>query len=62
MFEGVRVPVPLPPLAGKLLRLVDGVRTVADLGAAMGGEFAATWAPTFTALNAVNQILLAAPT
>ena len=67
VFDGLRVPVPLPPLAGALLRLIDGTRTVGGMEAAMRERgtgvdaFARAWGATFAALSGVNRILLAAP-
>ncbi len=64
MFEGVRVPVPLPAMAGPLLRLVDGIRTVGEIEAALrldAAAFARTWRSTYDALVGLNQLLLAAP-
>ena len=67
LFDGLRVPLPLPPLAPALLRLVDGERTVGAMAEAMAGRgtgpdaFAAGWRATFEALASVNRILLAAP-
>ncbi len=67
LFDGLRVPVPLPPLAPAILRHIDGARTVADIADAMQARgtdpaaFARAWPPTFAALSAVNRILLAPP-
>jgi SAM-dependent methyltransferase len=67
LFDGLRATVPLPPLAPAILRLVDGRRTVAEIGAGMAGRgtapeaFARAWAATFAALVRVNRLLLAAP-
>ena len=67
LFDGLRVPVPLPPLAPAILGLVDGQRTVAEIAAAMaargtGAEaFARAWRGTYDALVSVNRVLLAAP-
>ena len=67
LFDGLRVPVPLPPLAGAILRLIDGTQTVGAIAATLAGRgtdaaaFARAWRPTFAALSAVNRILLAAP-
>ncbi|MBV8590368.1 MAG: methyltransferase, partial [Acetobacteraceae bacterium] len=67
LFEGLRVPVPLPSLAPAILRLVDGKRTVADIGSALAGRgadqaaFDRAWRATFTSLNRVNRLLLASP-
>ena len=33
LFDGLRAPVPLPPLAGAILRAIDGRRTVAEIEA-----------------------------
>lgn len=67
LFDGLRATVPLPPLAPAILRLVDGRRTVAEIGAEMAARgtapeaFARAWAATFAALVRVNRLLLAAP-
>ena len=67
LFDGLRVPVPLPPLAGAILNLVDGRRTVQNIGAQLRGRgadpavFERAWRQTYDALSAVNRILLAAP-
>ncbi len=67
LFDGLRIPVPLPPLAPALLRLVDGARTVGGMAAEMASRgtgpdaFARAWRSTYDALMPVNRILLAAP-
>ena len=67
LFDGLRVPVPLPPLAAGILRLIDGERSVGAIAATMqergtdAAAFARAWRPTFTALSAVNRVMLAAP-
>ncbi|MBV8401220.1 MAG: hypothetical protein JOZ17_21205 [Acetobacteraceae bacterium] len=67
LFDGLRALVPLPPIAGAILRLADGTRTVADIEAALVSRgtdpaaFARGWRATFTALSRVNRLLLAAP-
>ena len=67
LFDGLRAPVPLPSLAAAILRLVDGKRTVAEVGetlAPRGGgpeAFSRAWRATFTALERVNRLLLAPP-
>jgi SAM-dependent methyltransferase len=67
LFDGLSAPVPLPPLAAAILRLVDGKRSVAEIGAALaergtGAEaFGRAWAATFSALERVNRLLLAPP-
>jgi SAM-dependent methyltransferase len=67
LFDGLPVPVPVPPLAPAILRLIDGRRTVAEIAAALaargtgGNAFARAWRATFTALEALNRLLLAPP-
>ena len=66
LFDGLRVPVALPPLAGAILRLVDGVRTVGAIGAELAGRvgpdvFARAWRETYEPLSALNRVLLAPP-
>jgi len=67
LFDGLRVPVPLPPLAAALLGLVDGVRTVGGIAGAMKARgtdaavFARAWRQTYGALSGVNRLLLAPP-
>jgi hypothetical protein len=67
LFDGLRAPVPLPGLAAAILRLVDGKRTVAEIGAALASRgagpetFARAWAAAFAALERVNRLLLAPP-
>ena len=66
LFDGLRVPVALPALAGPILKLIDGVRSVAQIGAELSGRvspesFARAWRETYRPLNALNRILLAPP-
>jgi len=67
VFDGLRLPVALPPSAAAILRQVDGVRSVAEIAAALarrgiGPEaFARGWPATHAALERVNRLLLAAP-
>ena len=67
VFDGIRVPVPLPPQAAAILRLVDGVRSVGEIGEAMAargtppGAFANAWRATYDALVGVNRLLLVPP-
>ena len=66
LFDGLRVPVPLPPRAAAILRLVDGERTVAAIEAELAGRvppdaFAKAWRETYGALSALNRLLLAPP-
>jgi SAM-dependent methyltransferase len=66
-FDGRRVPVPLPPLAAAILPLIDGQRSIGDIGdilAARGTKadaFTKAWTQAFTALERINRVLLAAP-
>ena len=65
LFDGLRVPVPLPSQAAAILRLVDGRRTVGAIGADLASRgtapeaFARAWAGTFAPLERVNRLLLA---
>ena len=66
LFDGLRVPIPLPPLAAAILRLIDGRRSVAALGAELAGRvspdgFARAWRDTYAPLSALNRLLLAPP-
>ena len=67
LFDDLRVPVALPPLAGAILGQIDGVRTVAGIASALQARgtgpdaFARAWRATYDALVPVNRILLAAP-
>ncbi len=67
LFDGLRVPVPLPPLAVAILGLVDGARTVGGIAAALRARgtdaaiFAQAWRQTFGALSGVNRLLLSPP-
>ena len=68
VFDGLRVPLPLPPLARAILRQIDGRKCVAEIGAAVqaaGGvtpeAFDRAWQATFTQLERVNRLLLAPP-
>jgi SAM-dependent methyltransferase len=65
-FDGLRVLVPLPPLAPALLRLIDGQRTVAAITAAMAGRaapdaVARAWRTTYETLSSLNRVLLSPP-
>jgi len=66
-FDGLRAPIPLPAMAAAILRLVDGRRSVGEIGATLAARgaspdaFARAWRATFTALEHVNRLLLAAP-
>jgi SAM-dependent methyltransferase len=66
-FDGLRAPIQLPAMAAAILRLVDGQRTVGEIGATLASRgssaeaFGRAWKATFTALEQVNRLLLAAP-
>ena len=66
-LDGLRLPLALPALAPGILRFVDGRRTVGEIAAALaahgtGAEaFARAWRATFTTLERINRLLLAAP-
>jgi hypothetical protein len=66
-FDGLRVPVPLPPMAGVILPLIDGKRSVAEIGALLAARgiraeaFARAWPALFRALEGINRLLLAPP-
>jgi SAM-dependent methyltransferase len=66
-FDGLRAPIPMPAMAAAILRLVDGRRTVGEIGATLAARgssleaFGRAWKATFTALEQVNRLLLAAP-
>jgi hypothetical protein len=66
-FDGLRIPVALPPLASAILPLIDGQRSVGRIAATLAGRgtkpeaFQKAWRQTFTALERVNRVLLAAP-
>lgn len=67
VFDGLRVPVPLPSLAGAILNLIDGRRTVAEILEAIRGKRVTAeaaqraWVQTYEALVRANRILLAPP-
>ncbi|MGE0221777.1 MAG: methyltransferase [Acetobacteraceae bacterium] len=66
-YDGLRLPVALPSLAGAILRLVDGRRSVGEIAATLAERgigadaFHRAWMQTFQALERVNRLLLAAP-
>ena len=62
VFDGIRVPVALPPLAAAILAQIDGERSVGAIRAAVGSsKFDTAWRQTYDALSSVNRILLKAP-
>jgi SAM-dependent methyltransferase len=66
LFDGLRAPVPLPPLAAAILPLVDGERSVAEIAATFAGRvspdaFDRAWRDTYGPLSALNRMLLVPP-
>jgi SAM-dependent methyltransferase len=67
LLDGLRVPVAVPPMAGAILRLIDGKRSVAEIEALLaargsGAEaFARAWHALFPAMERINRLLLAPP-
>ena len=66
VMDGLRVPLPLPPLAAAILGLTDGVRSVAEIAAAIapraGAEaFARAWRQMYPVLERANRLLLVPP-
>ncbi len=67
LIDGLGVPVPLPPQAAAILRLVDGRRTVKAIRETLAGRgiaahaFDRAWAATFGPLERTNALLLAPP-
>lgn len=67
LFDGLRVPVALPPLAGAILGLIDGERSVGGILATLQARGVKpdaaqrAWRDTFTPLMQINRVLLAAP-
>jgi SAM-dependent methyltransferase len=68
VFDGLRLPVALPPLSPAILRLIDGRQTVGSIAATLAergtgaAAFERAWQATFLALERINRLLLAAPT
>ena len=64
VFNGLSVPVPMPKLAAAILRRIDGVRTVSEIGHAVGADpatFRRAWSEVWNRLSQVNRVLLAPP-
>ena len=67
LFDGLAVPVALPPLSGAILRQIDGVRCVGEIAASLTprgidrGAFNKAWQETWDKLNGLNRIVLAPP-
>ena len=68
VFDRLRLPLALPPLAGAILNLIDGSRTLGEIAATLaqrgtGAEaFDRAWRATYGKLESVNRLLLRAPT
>jgi SAM-dependent methyltransferase len=66
-FDGLRVPVAVPPLATAILKLVDGQRSVGEIAAELtkrgtsAEAFDKAWRATFPKLESINRLLVAAP-
>ena len=66
-LDGLQIPVAVPPLAAAILRQVNGRRSVGEIAAILAASgtgadaFAKAWRATYTALERVNRMLLAAP-
>ena len=59
-FNALTVRLALPRLTAAILRRVDGVRTLAQIGEAFPGlGFDAAWDETYRILNGLNRLLLA---
>jgi hypothetical protein len=67
VLDGLRLPIALPPLASAILHLVDRRCTVGEIAATLlqrgtaADAFERAWRATFTALERINRLLLAAP-
>ncbi len=67
LFDGFRVPVPLPKLAPAIIKLIDGERSLGTIAATLAERgisaeaFARAWRETWTRLSTVNRILLRGP-
>ena len=66
-IDGLQIPVAVPRLAAAILRQVDGRRSVGEIGSILAASgtnadaFGKAWRETYTALERVNRLLLAAP-
>jgi SAM-dependent methyltransferase len=66
-FDGLHVPIALPPLASAILPLIDGLRNVGQIGELLAQrgikaeDFAKAWRETFVPMQRINRVLLAAP-
>ena len=66
-FDGLRLPLALPPLAAAILPLIDGQRSVGQIGVILSGRgvrpeaFLNAWRQTYAALERINRVLLTPP-
>jgi SAM-dependent methyltransferase len=66
-IDGLHIPVALPPPATAILPLIDGQRSVGQIGAILAARgmkpdvFMKAWRQTFSAMERINRVLLAAP-
>jgi SAM-dependent methyltransferase len=67
LFDGLRVPVALPPLATAILGQIDGTRSLGEIAAALAARgtpraaFDRAWRETWDKLSGLNRIVLAPP-
>jgi SAM-dependent methyltransferase len=67
IFDGLRVPVPMAKLAGPILNLIDGDRSVGAIVAALRergfpeAQIAKSWRETWETFSALNRVLLMPP-
>ncbi len=65
LFDGLRVPIPMPKLAAAILRLIDGQRSVADIEREICGRgvdqasFRRAWREVFDKMSSINRVVLA---
>ncbi|TVR82787.1 MAG: class I SAM-dependent methyltransferase [Rhodospirillales bacterium] len=63
-FEGISLRLPLPPLAGAILRRIDGRRSLAEIGAGFAAEpdvFFRQFGQLHATLNGIGKLYLARP-
>ena len=66
-FDGRRLLVALPPATTAILPLIDGQRSLHEIGVILAGRgmkaevFAKAWKQVFASLEGINRLLLAAP-
>ena len=67
VFDGLRIPLALPPLAVAILPLINGERSVGQIGAILSGRgtrpeaFLNAWRQTYAVLERINRVLLSPP-